>query len=65
LLLKRAQCVLGWVCLCIGQDWSPVSSQHREEVQSPISSARFVVMAGQENLNEAVNVGSRAELWML
>jgi hypothetical protein len=56
---------LGRVCLCIGQDWSPVSSQHREEVQSPISSARFVVMAGQENLNEAVNVGSRAELWML
>jgi hypothetical protein len=38
-LLKRARYVLCQVRLCIGQDRSPVSSQHREEMQSPISPA--------------------------
>jgi hypothetical protein len=30
--------------LCVGQDRSPVSSGHREEVQSPISPTRLIVL---------------------
>jgi hypothetical protein len=32
------------VRLCVGQDRSPVSSRHREEVRSPISPARYFVV---------------------
>jgi hypothetical protein len=36
MLLKHAQYVSCWVRLCVGQNQSSVSSQHRKEVQSLI-----------------------------